>query len=687
MNGIFLRRSGKFLLKPGDGGASDAQVAMVQQELEQLGFALAPEALERLQTQSPEQLARCLRELRPALAKMTGAHRQLRPLFPDFPVGVLRVEEVQLYQRAMFHYVTRLQLHAIEPEPSPPLRGGRALRLIGLGTSEEFEAVCTRLAASPTSLSQQDKDDLGWFVGQYREHVLRMLPESIPFKENFAFIAAALLRRAPGARSEAFVRERLATATDALRVAVAFSEGDVSLAEPTRFGRFPRAVRRLLLQALEACGDPTEDMLRWKERWKRLGERLHPGEYRERLPATWNAFLTLREDRPFERFNSAIERDLREGRGDAAAQRLSQRPGELARRLDHLLRSGAGSDEVLRRFQAAAPRVSTPVLLQLHSHLRHRGRAPLRVFFPKGDTARAWGARDRRAPLPPGTAEAGAAICADALRARFAERAQLGRCWIDPALRELRAPLAQRAASRSLRTLTRGSRLALPDARFMRLFLWWKNGRSRTDIDLSAAFFDREFRFLDTISYYNLRGYGGHHSGDVVDAPNGAAEFIDLDLPRLRESGIGFVAVSIHSFTEQPYCDLPECFAGWMAREDIASGEPFEARTVHDRIDLASKQNSCLPFLLDLERAQAVWCDVGIGGHPRWNNAANQLSGISLILRAMEYDASPDLYSLFELHAHARGSPVAERAQADTVFAADGDVDPFDVDRIRAEFL
>ncbi|BAV97752.1 TerD family protein [Lysobacter enzymogenes] len=687
MNGIFLRRRHKFQLKPGDGGASAVQVAMVQRELEQLGFALTPQALERLHTQSPAQLAQCLRELRPALAKMTGAHRTLRPLFPDFPAGVLRVEEAELYQRAMLHYVTRLQLHEQQPEPTPPLRGGRALRLIDLGSREEFEAVCTRLAASPTSLSQQDKDDLGWFVGQYREHVLRMLPERIPFKENFAYIAAALLRRAPSPLSEAFVRERLATATDVLRVAVAWCEGDVSLAEPTRFRRFPRALRRLLLQALEACGDPTEDMLRWQERWKRLGEYLHPGDYRERLPATWNAFQTLREDRAFERFNSAVERDLAAGRGDDALLRLSARPGELARRLDHLLRSGADTEQVLQRLRSAAPRVAAPLLLRLHSHFRHRGRAPLRVFFPKGDTARAWGTRDRRAPLPDGAADAGMAICAQALRERFAERAPLGDCWIDPALRELRAPLAQRAASRSLRTLTRGSRVALPDARFVRLFLWWTNGRSRTDIDLSAAFFDREFGFVDTISYYNLRGYGGHHSGDIVDAPKGAAEFIDLELPLLRERGIGYVAVSIHSYTEQPYCDLPECFAGWMARSDIDSGEPFEARTVHDRVDLASRQNSCLPFVLGLERGQAVWCDVGIGGNPRWNNAANQLSGISLILRAMEYDASPDLYTLFELHAQARGRLVSERAQAATVFAADGDVDPFDVDRIRAEFL
>jgi hypothetical protein len=32
----------------------------------------------------------------------------------------------------------------------------------------------------------------------------------------------------------------------------------------------------------------------------------------------------------------------------------------------------------------------------------------------------------------------------------------------------------------------------------------------------------------DTLAYYNLKNFGAHHSGDIVDAPKGAAEFIDI---------------------------------------------------------------------------------------------------------------------------------------------------------------
>ena len=36
-----------------------------------------------------------------------------------------------------------------------------------------------------------------------------------------------------------------------------------------------------MLAWLERTGNPVEDMLRWKKRWIRLGERLHPGDYAE----------------------------------------------------------------------------------------------------------------------------------------------------------------------------------------------------------------------------------------------------------------------------------------------------------------------------------------------------------------------------------------------------------------------
>lgn len=90
MNGLFLRRSRRFVLEPGAGGASPRDVVMVQQEVENLGFVLDEPLVERLATQSSAQLAEVLVELRTTLAALTGAHRQYRPCSPSSPAACAR---------------------------------------------------------------------------------------------------------------------------------------------------------------------------------------------------------------------------------------------------------------------------------------------------------------------------------------------------------------------------------------------------------------------------------------------------------------------------------------------------------------------------------------------------------------------------------------------------------------------
>jgi hypothetical protein len=277
------------------------------------------------------------------------------------------------------------------------------------------------------------------------------------------------------------------TATDVLRIAVAMSDGDVSLATPSKFGKFRRGERALLLGWIERAASRIEDMLRWKCRWIRLGERLHPGEYATRFPETAAAFDVLRNNRPARTFNHRIEQALSKTDIDAALDLLGTRPGELARRLDHLVRIGRNPQAVVDRFAKHVEQVSTPVLLQVLTHFRHRDASEsLRVFFPKGNVGNLY-ATER--PLPQLRAELSAelaAICERTLVARFAKLPPLGTCFVDPRLKSYLVPFSQRSAAKSLRTLVRGSRLPLPDCETLRFFVWWKNSGGRVDLDLSA---------------------------------------------------------------------------------------------------------------------------------------------------------------------------------------------------------
>ncbi|MCB1889784.1 MAG: TerD family protein [Rhodocyclaceae bacterium] len=687
MQSIYLRRRGKLLLTRGSGKAAAESIVALQEELERLGYVLAPEVCAVIETFDGLALARLHRSLLDDLRALVGANRGLSPLYPDFPADVQRRSGVELYLNALWHYVTLRRL-PLDASPRPPLFHDKAPRVIEAGSAAELASIMTELAGAKRSLSPQDKDDLIKMMVHFGPDTLCLLPESISVKEIAAIVCAQLLAMYPDeAAVKAYVRRQMRAPTDVLRLAVAQCKGDVSLFEPTKFTGFSRAMRRFLLSLVEACEEVEEDMFRWPERWKRLGEALHPGEYARRFPVCHRAFANVRAGTRAESFNRKVEHWLAIGDTESASRLLRQRPGELARRLDHMLRLNGSEDAVCVAFDTVAAKVSTAVLLQMRAHFQHRQVPGLRVFLPKGDLVRAFATQDLRPEVPVEATKRIVKTTDRILLERFSKLPPLGTCYVAPELADYCAPMSQRGASTSLRTVTRGSRLPLPSSRFVRLFLWWKNGRSRTDIDLSAAMFDADFRYVDSLAYYNLAGWGGCHSGDIVDAPQGAAEFIDLDLQRLRVSQVRFVVASINSYSEQPFCELPECFAGWMSRLDANSGEIFDARTVEDRIDIASNSQICLPLVFDLLENRVIWLDLALKRSPGFNNTIQNLSGVSLMLRAFAHSRRPNLYDLFDLHVRARGHHAESRDTADLVFSVDGSVTPFDVDLIRASYL
>ena len=628
------------------------------------------------------------------LQRARGAHREFQPMYPNFPSEVMTAGQGTLYLNAVLHYLTEGRyLPAGERKERMPLLDEVELTVLELGSEEEFEKIFPRIVASNTSISDQDKADVAWFAEHYASDIERLLPDSIPHKENMAFVMALLIRHT-NAGSQ-LIERYCRTATDLLRVAAALSYGDVSLAKPARFGAFSRRQRRMMLDILDRQPNIIEDMLRWKDRWIRLGERLHPGEFRYRYRRAAVAFDIIRNDLPYTTFNSLVEGALAAGEAGEALGLLATRPGELARRLDHLLRLGTHHREaILDAFEAAAPHVATPLLLQLREYFRRRGATagleekPLRVFFPKGNLARTFAIENTLPVLPVEICQRSTAICESALLERFRLLPPLGRCYLDEQLADYIVPFSQRSASKSLRTLVRGSRLPLPDGcRVLRFFIWWKNGIGRTDIDLSATMFDEQFGYRDIISYYNLQSYDGCHSGDIVDAPEGASEFIDITLETALEAGVRYIVMTLNSFTSQSYCDLPECFAGWMSRGQPDSGEIYDPRTVQDRVDIAADARIAVPLIIDIVRREVIWCDISLHTMPPWANTVhNSMKGIIMTLKGMSDLGKPNLYDLFALHIAARGEAATSPETADTIFSVKAGT-PFRLEEIASEYL
>ena len=263
-----------------------------------------------------------------------GNKAKLEPLY-KLP-KVMEKDEVELYIDAIIYFLTSFEVTPMsERETRYPLLQVVDLKVIELGSEEDFMSIFTNLVSSKSSISGQDKDVLKFFVENYKEEVLKYLPEEIPFKEILAY-TTMLCMELNGA-IEYFI-PKYKSATDVLRLATAMSNGDVSLAKNTRFISFNRRERRFLLNLLENTNKLEENMNIHKNKWIKLGEKLHPSEYRN-LKKVNKAFYAIRNGVKIETFNSLVEKAFNEEKVDEVLSLLKSKPGEFARKLDRMLRT------------------------------------------------------------------------------------------------------------------------------------------------------------------------------------------------------------------------------------------------------------------------------------------------------------------------------------------------------------
>lgn len=703
MNTIYLRRKNKVILDAGDETVSLRHLATLLKNLENLGYTLSEELLERVSTLSTKGLVKFYSRTVEDLKVMVGDHVKHKPMYPNFPKQVMEMDEAELYFNAMVHYFGSFIGVRLMPktnvEKREILSEDIKLKVINLGTREEFNSIFTNLVSSNTSLSETDKEDVEWFIrilrDPQRDLITPIMPTKIPQRENIALVASLFLKW--GYEVDKLIDSHIKTATDVLRLAVHMSGGDIRLATSTKFKKFKRAERRLILQSLNNCGAITEDMVRYKEVWKRLGERVHPFEYKNRYPHAACAFSVLFRNAKWETFNAKVEKAIAEFRIDDAVELLKSRPGEYARRLDNMIRLSDDPKNVVSTFGEIANKVSTPVLLQVKAHFSKRhesGNNKVRTFFPKGNIAKLQVIDNNLQRINPSHCKNIVSICDKTLKEKFAESESLGKVYIDSKIAGFNVPFAQRSASKALRTIPRGSRYDLADGDTVRFFIHWKDiqgsssYRDTVDVDLSAICLDEDHNFVQQISYTNLKELGCYHSGDITSAPKGASEFIDISIKKCLQKNIKYVVMSVFSYTGQEFSSIPECFAGVMMRKEAQSGEIFEPKTVDNRIDLTAENDLSIPMIIDLEKRQVVWSDLGLKRNLSYqNNLHGNMSSLQLMTKAITGLNKPNLHDLFSLHAEARGEIVENIEEADTVFSMDKGITPFDTDIIVAEYI
>ncbi|GHJ08662.1 hypothetical protein TPA0907_30290 [Micromonospora humidisoli] len=532
----------------------------------------------------------------------TATDAQLRDAVVSGGVNLLDLPAYGIYQHT---YAQLLAAH-----DTLVTAAGDRLTVLHLGDAPEVETarLYLALAGSPTPHGEADLAILGELAVACADGVQ---PAEIPVRENRAVlngIRLVLGRPLVG----------VDTTTDVLRLACQVSGGDVSLAAPTRFRAFRRPERRMLLAALNevvaAHPDRLGDVARYAERWKRLGERLHPHEYGQ-WPHAQEVFTVARGQRRVHNLTGRAEAAIRAGAVGPAASVLSAAPGLLLRSADRLLRLASAAERatVVDAVTGALGSASGRVLLSLREHVDNRlTPASARMYASRSRTA--WVGPDERPALP-------AALVAELSSLLDAEISARLPQWhrpllVDPQVLDVALPLSGKATEGGFAVMPRGSRASV-SGEVLRFFTYWRQASRRTDHDLSVLLLDDDFHSSGQVSWTNYRHDGVVHSGDVTDARNGATEFIDVPLT----AGGRYVVPQVNIYAGESFDEVAESMFGYQTRARDQGGAPFDARTVRARSHLRGHGRVALPMVFARnERGwQAVWLHLYLPGRPSFN--------------------------------------------------------------------
>lgn len=553
---------------------------------------------------------------------------QISPIWPNFPDDAMKADLVDLYVVNFLNYLTcgEWQPDFDPTKFCPALDRSHlpAVKQIPACDEEEIYRYAVQSITGHSPLSPDEAscvfDTLMHDVNFTSELMDRMKHKHIPCKENLGLYVSRIISR-PEWREQACFQD-FKSSTDVLRLAAAMSDQDVSLSKTPKFRNFKRGERRQLLELLEHT-DKNEGFALHPEEFKRLGERLHPGDYSYIFKEDYEIFTKIRNGVKIETYNSKLQELMKKPvNAELLSAHLMMRPGMFARNLDFALRNCSDEQQmenVLFRFISVCKSIEPRVLVQLINHFRNRNN-PVHLATGKANGAASKALERDIEPLSED-------ICKRVARDIFNQLWQVLRAedtepksvYIDPNCHcnKLIFPDNPRQVTSAMRAAACGSRTNLPDGNVLRAFLYWKgndgpNLWNGIDLDLSVVFYGEEKAKF--IYYANPKDgtLGAVHSGDRrCSGKNGAVEYVDFDIKKCFQNGFRYAALTVKSYSGEKFSEMENAFCGVMVR-DGKTGEQFEPATVKDRFALTTDSDQLVMVVIDLMTREVITVDKSV---------------------------------------------------------------------------
>lgn len=398
--------------------------------------------------------------------------------------------------------------------------------------------------------------------------------------------------------------------------------------------RFPRPVCREYARLIDSLPQSPLEMCQSmnprRNMWVRVIRALRLNEFARRLkmPKVLE-MLDLFYRKDYYVWSAAADQAYNSGNAEWLMELLCQRPGEFARRLFSCMLA-FGAEPVAQTFATIAGQVEPRLLLSLADNADSYFR-PLpnrHVIYPRPDLSVMIDGNRNLAGL---TAEqlkpyieTVRATALDALKGYFSRQphATEGSMYIAPELFEIPFPTGNRPDT------VQDASYAMPGQPFrvrgnnVRLFMQWGKGlpAQHLDMDLSARIIYRNGLTAEC-AYYQLETEGAIHSGDIINIPDqaGTAEYIELDINRLRDSGAELVAFCCNAYSNGAVA--PGVTVGWMDSSSPMTvsnetGVAYDPSTVEHQVRVpdSSLAKGLVFGVLEVEKRRIIWLEMPMSG-------------------------------------------------------------------------
>ena len=355
-----------------------------------------------------------------------------------------------------------------------------------------------------------------------------------------------------------------------------------------RIQSFPRSIRKRLAVALNTlvwCKDLGEDFAVHQSDWRRIFHSMHISEYIKSIPGDtstleWHV-KCIRADE-FQTYNSKVEKlitNYTDNRDLAinVAELLERKPIQFAKRVVQLVR--LGEIKFLQYFieKDIISKVPIDLVFKIVAEFKRcRNHLP-KMILPNSTN-----------PLliikPEEYQVLNYPIIEDMLMSAIRKRVNLEELiHVMPNFPEgedLQVLQDTGVSSKSSEVpMTRGSKYKLPDSNTIRAHLWWVGN----DVDLSISMHNSEFSYVDKCTFSDLTPLNtmqdtilAKHYEDVQKAPNGAAEYIDIDVKACLDDNVRYVALHGVYYTDTKFSSLDTCNIGWTGVDRMQEHAPTE---------------------------------------------------------------------------------------------------------------